>query len=59
MGRSMARAWCRRAAAMLWWPSSRSRVIAVLRRPLHHAFVRSCLGIELPHPRYGELFRLG
>ena len=22
-------------------------------------FVRPCLGIELPHPRYGELFRLG
>ncbi|WP_326682817.1 hypothetical protein [Streptomyces sp. NBC_01237] len=26
---------------------------------LHDAFVRPCLGIELPHPRYGELFRLG
>ncbi len=31
MGRSVWRAWCRKAAAMLWWPSRRRRVIAVLR----------------------------
>lgn len=33
--------------------------VSITCRPLHHAFVRPCQGTELPHPRYGELFRLG
>ena len=43
MGRSVLRAWCRRAAAMLWCPSRRSRVMAVLRRP---AMTRGALPVR-------------
>lgn len=43
-------------------PTSRPRKtsmspVSIGCRHLHHAVVRHYLGIELPHPRYGELFQ--